>query len=238
MLATFEGSESLSNSNLCPRPRPTSDINNSSSPSPAHSKVQRSVSATQKQQRRVYSTNENLSQCSRGQNLDLKVPDMSIQLDVDHDCGLLRCPTMTERGQRMLRVIGHRGHQLPTESITTDLQPSCVLQISSGTVCRASWNGFPWRAAAPKPYITKRSAERGTQWCRAPPLDSRAVEACSHTCHSGSYGFDGRRANTLGSVVNVRLDQIRCSDPHIVISVTAPPAPVSGRYPVTLICRL
>ncbi|KAL7855431.1 hypothetical protein AOLI_G00190350 [Acnodon oligacanthus] len=48
----FEGSESLSNSNLCPRPRPTSDINNSSSQSPAHSKVQRSISATQKQQRR------------------------------------------------------------------------------------------------------------------------------------------------------------------------------------------
>ncbi|KAI4893433.1 hypothetical protein NFI96_019158 [Prochilodus magdalenae] len=51
--------------------------------------------------------------------------------------------------------------------------------ISSGTVCRASWNGFPWRAAAAQPYITKRSAERGTQWCKAPPLDSRAVEACS-----------------------------------------------------------
>ncbi|KAI4902931.1 hypothetical protein NFI96_017049 [Prochilodus magdalenae] len=49
-------------------------------------------------------------------------------------------------------------------------------KISSGTVCRASWNGFPWRAAAPQPHITKRSAERGTQWCKAPPLDSRAVE--------------------------------------------------------------
>ncbi|KAI4879110.1 hypothetical protein NFI96_025207 [Prochilodus magdalenae] len=86
---------------------------------------------------------------------------------------------MTEQGQRMLRVIGHRGHQLSTESITTDLQTSCVLQISSGTVCRASWNGFPWRAAASQPHITKRSAERGTQWCKAPPPDSRAVEACS-----------------------------------------------------------
>ncbi|XP_066513705.1 serine/threonine-protein kinase MARK1-like isoform X2 [Hoplias malabaricus] len=48
----FEGSESLSNSNLCPRPRPTSDINNSTSQSPAHSKVQRSISTNQKQQRR------------------------------------------------------------------------------------------------------------------------------------------------------------------------------------------
>ncbi|KAI4888653.1 hypothetical protein NFI96_031434 [Prochilodus magdalenae] len=52
-------------------------------------------------------------------------------------------------------------------------------EISSGTVCRASWNGFPWRAAASQPHITKRSAERGTQWCRAPPLDSRAVETSS-----------------------------------------------------------
>ncbi|XP_076867575.1 serine/threonine-protein kinase MARK1-like isoform X2 [Brachyhypopomus gauderio] len=51
-LQEFEGSESLSNSNLCPRPRPTSDINSSASQSPAHSKVQRCISANQKQQRR------------------------------------------------------------------------------------------------------------------------------------------------------------------------------------------
>ncbi|XP_035386021.1 serine/threonine-protein kinase MARK1-like isoform X5 [Electrophorus electricus] len=51
-LPEFEGSESLSNSNLCPRPRPTSDINSSTSQSPAHSKVQRCISANQKQQRR------------------------------------------------------------------------------------------------------------------------------------------------------------------------------------------
>ncbi|KAI4873247.1 hypothetical protein NFI96_014552 [Prochilodus magdalenae] len=63
------------------------------------------------------------------------------------------------------------------ESGTEAGSASC--KISSGTVCRASWNGFPWRAAAPQPHITKRSAERGTQWCKAPPLDSRAVEACS-----------------------------------------------------------
>ncbi|XP_017539252.1 serine/threonine-protein kinase MARK1 isoform X2 [Pygocentrus nattereri] len=47
----FEGSESLSSTNLCQRPRPSSDLNNSSSQSPAHSKVQRSISATQKQRR-------------------------------------------------------------------------------------------------------------------------------------------------------------------------------------------
>ncbi|XP_062304580.1 serine/threonine-protein kinase MARK1 isoform X3 [Osmerus eperlanus] len=47
----FEGSESLSNSNLCQRSRPSSDLNNSSSQSPAHSKVTRSISANQKQRR-------------------------------------------------------------------------------------------------------------------------------------------------------------------------------------------
>ncbi|MBN3312821.1 MARK1 kinase, partial [Atractosteus spatula] len=44
-------SESLSNSNLCQRSRPSSDLNNSSTQSPAHSKVQRSISANQKQRR-------------------------------------------------------------------------------------------------------------------------------------------------------------------------------------------
>nr|XP_033792760.1 serine/threonine-protein kinase MARK1 isoform X2 [Geotrypetes seraphini] len=47
----FEGSESISNSNLCQRSRPSSDLNNSCVPSPAHLKVQRSISANQKQRR-------------------------------------------------------------------------------------------------------------------------------------------------------------------------------------------
>ncbi|KAK9967793.1 hypothetical protein ABG768_002160 [Culter alburnus] len=47
----FEGSDSLSTTNLCQRSRPSSDLNNSSTQSPAHSKVQRSISATQKQRR-------------------------------------------------------------------------------------------------------------------------------------------------------------------------------------------
>ncbi|KAI1896918.1 hypothetical protein AGOR_G00099820 [Albula goreensis] len=47
----FEGSESLSSTNLCQRSRPSSDLNNSSTQSPTHSKVQRSISATQKQRR-------------------------------------------------------------------------------------------------------------------------------------------------------------------------------------------
>lgn len=47
----FEGSEPLANSVLAQRQRPTSDINNSSSISPAHPKVTRSISANQKQRR-------------------------------------------------------------------------------------------------------------------------------------------------------------------------------------------
>ena len=43
---------------------------------------------------------------------------------------------MTERGQRMLRHIVFRGRQLSAESITTDLQTSCSLQMSSSTVHR------------------------------------------------------------------------------------------------------
>lgn len=50
-IGQFEGSESLSNSNLCQRSRPSSEANNSSSQSPAHSKVTRSISANQKQRR-------------------------------------------------------------------------------------------------------------------------------------------------------------------------------------------
>ncbi|TNN51560.1 Serine/threonine-protein kinase MARK1 [Liparis tanakae] len=49
--AEFEGSEPLANSVLGQRQRPTSDINNSSSISPAHPKVTRSTSANQKQRR-------------------------------------------------------------------------------------------------------------------------------------------------------------------------------------------
>uniref|UniRef100_S4RAB7 MAP/microtubule affinity-regulating kinase 3 n=1 Tax=Petromyzon marinus TaxID=7757 RepID=S4RAB7_PETMA len=50
----LEGSDSCSGSNLSlAKPlRPSSDLNNSSVPSPSHGKVQRSVSANQKQQRR------------------------------------------------------------------------------------------------------------------------------------------------------------------------------------------
>ncbi|XP_065739818.1 serine/threonine-protein kinase MARK1 isoform X4 [Phocoena phocoena] len=43
--------ESLSSGNLCQRSRPNSDLNNSTLQSPAHLKVQRSISANQKQRR-------------------------------------------------------------------------------------------------------------------------------------------------------------------------------------------
>uniref|UniRef100_A0A8C5QSV3 Transposase Tc1-like domain-containing protein n=1 Tax=Leptobrachium leishanense TaxID=445787 RepID=A0A8C5QSV3_9ANUR len=75
---------------------------------------------------------------------------------------------LTERGQRMLRRIVRRGRQLSAESIATDLQTSCGLQISSRTV-RRELHGmrFHGRAAASKPYITKCNAERRMQWCKA-----------------------------------------------------------------------
>lgn len=50
-LSQLEVSEPLANSVLAQRQRPTSDINNSSSISPAHPKVTRSISANQKQRR-------------------------------------------------------------------------------------------------------------------------------------------------------------------------------------------
>ena len=56
---------------------------------------------------------------------------------------------MTERGQRMLRRIVHRGRQLSAESIAADLQTSCDLQISSITVHRELHGmGFHGQAAA------------------------------------------------------------------------------------------
>jgi len=75
---------------------------------------------------------------------------------------------MTERGQRMLRRTVRRGRQLSAESIATDLQTSCGLQISSRTVCRELHGmGFHGRAAASRPYITKCNAKRLMQWCKA-----------------------------------------------------------------------
>ncbi|XP_019065981.1 serine/threonine-protein kinase MARK1 isoform X5 [Fukomys damarensis] len=47
----FEGGEALSSGSLSQRSRPSSDLNNSTLQSPAHLKVQRSISANQKQRR-------------------------------------------------------------------------------------------------------------------------------------------------------------------------------------------
>ncbi|KAL6466679.1 hypothetical protein MHYP_G00244830 [Metynnis hypsauchen] len=75
---------------------------------------------------------------------------------------------MTEQGQRMLKHIVRRGHQLSAESIATDLQTSCGLQISTSTVRRELHEmGFHGGAAASKPYTPKRIAERRMQWCKA-----------------------------------------------------------------------
>ena len=63
---------------------------------------------------------------------------------------------------------GQRGRQLSAESIAADLQTSCGLQIRSRTVRRElHGTGFHGRAAASKPYITKRNAKRRMQWCKA-----------------------------------------------------------------------
>ncbi|KAI4904715.1 hypothetical protein NFI96_023992 [Prochilodus magdalenae] len=82
------------------------------------------------------------------------------------------------RGIHHIKLSAPLIHQVITgthcmNQILLKLPVTAIKVISSGTVCRASWNGFPWRAAASQPYTTKRSAERGTQWCKALPLDSR-----------------------------------------------------------------
>uniref|UniRef100_A0A8C5R5N2 Transposase Tc1-like domain-containing protein n=1 Tax=Leptobrachium leishanense TaxID=445787 RepID=A0A8C5R5N2_9ANUR len=75
---------------------------------------------------------------------------------------------LTERGQRMLRRIVRRFCQLSAESIATDLQTLCGLQISSRKVRRELHVvGFYGRAAASKPDITKCNAKRRMQWCKA-----------------------------------------------------------------------
>ena len=75
---------------------------------------------------------------------------------------------MMEWGQRKLRCIMRRGRQLSAESIATDLQTSCGLQISLRTVHRELHGmGFHGRVAASKPYISKCNATCWMQWCRA-----------------------------------------------------------------------
>ncbi|MCJ8739737.1 hypothetical protein PDJAM_G00050590 [Pangasius djambal] len=63
---------------------------------------------------------------------------------------------LTERGQRMLKRIVQRGRRLSSQSIATEIQTSCDLQISPSTVRRELHGmGFHGRAAASKPHITK-----------------------------------------------------------------------------------
>uniref|UniRef100_A0A3P8W229 Tc1-like transposase DDE domain-containing protein n=1 Tax=Cynoglossus semilaevis TaxID=244447 RepID=A0A3P8W229_CYNSE len=57
---------------------------------------------------------------------------------------------------------------LSAQSIATELQTSCDLQISPSTVRRELHRmGFHGRAAAAKPHITKCNAKRRMQWCKA-----------------------------------------------------------------------
>ena len=102
---------------------------------------------------------------------------------------------MTEQGQWMLLCIVHRGRQLSAESIATDLQTSCGLQISSRTVCRELHGmGFHGRAAASKPYISKCNAKCRMQWCKA---------RCHWTLEQWRRVFwsDESRINTLLNLV-------------------------------------
>ena len=70
---------------------------------------------------------------------------------------------MTEQGQQMLTRIMRIGCQLSAESLVTDLQTSCDLQIILRTVHRELYGmGFHGQAAASKPYISK-----WMQWCKA-----------------------------------------------------------------------
>ncbi|CAI9578362.1 unnamed protein product [Staurois parvus] len=87
---------------------------------------------------------------------------------------------MTEQGQRMLKCTVRRSRHLSAESIAKDLQTSCGLQISTTTVRRELHGmGFHGQAVACKPYITKCSAKRQMQWCKAHHTGHRAVETCS-----------------------------------------------------------
>ncbi|CAI9548453.1 unnamed protein product, partial [Staurois parvus] len=75
---------------------------------------------------------------------------------------------MTERGKRMLKRTMHGRRLLSAESIAKYLQTSCILQISTKTVCRELQGmGFHGRAATSNPYITKCNAKRWMQWCKA-----------------------------------------------------------------------
>ncbi|CAI9618559.1 unnamed protein product, partial [Staurois parvus] len=75
---------------------------------------------------------------------------------------------MTKWGQCMLKRTVHNSHQLSAESIATDLQTSCGIQIRATTVHRELLGmGFHGQAIASRPYITKCNAKHWMQWCKA-----------------------------------------------------------------------
>ncbi len=71
---------------------------------------------------------------------------------------------MTERGQRMLRRIVRRGRQLSAESIATDLQSSCGLQISSKKQCIESFMEWVFMAEQLHPSHTSPSAMQSVEF--------------------------------------------------------------------------
>ncbi|CAI9624268.1 unnamed protein product, partial [Staurois parvus] len=74
---------------------------------------------------------------------------------------------MTEWGQHMMKCTLCRSRQLSAESIATDLQTSCGLQISTTVHRELHGMGFHGRAAASKPYVTKCNTKHRMQWCKA-----------------------------------------------------------------------
>ena len=83
---------------------------------------------------------------------------------------------LTEWGQQMLRCRVRQGRQLSAESIATDLQTSCGLQISSRTVCRK----LRGQAAASKLGLQNfLFSDRNCDFRRRDHLIAKAVYFCS-----------------------------------------------------------
>uniref|UniRef100_A0AAR2M5W2 Major vault protein n=1 Tax=Pygocentrus nattereri TaxID=42514 RepID=A0AAR2M5W2_PYGNA len=79
-------------------------------------------------------------------------------------------------GSGTLTEMARAGPELQVNLLITHSPPP----MGSTTLCRELHGmGFHGQAAASKPYITKHNAMHRMQWCKAPPLGSRAVETCS-----------------------------------------------------------
>lgn len=97
-----------------------------------------------------------------------------------------------------------RGRQPSAESITSNIQTSCDLQIRSRTVLRELRGmGFQGQAAASKSYIVKHNAMRQMQWCKA--RHHCTLKVTNQACLSGNLieesGFGSCQETCLTLVV-------------------------------------